>query len=206
VYLFITAPARPLDGQSADYAVIAEAYQPGNLGALNPPLRSAAQAGADLAVDKNINPLAGNVVLADASGNGGDADRDGRYAVIARDGNNNTVGFRVRSAAVSVTKSFTVTDQYGGNRPMTGATIRYTIAVAAAGSGTAMNVVITDPVPPNTVYVPGTLRLNNAALTDSAGDDAGDVGATLPGTVTVRLGDLAGASQAQTIAFDVTIQ
>lgn len=109
------------------------------------------------------------------------------------------------SITVSVVKSAVVIDQSGGNMPVSGSTIRYTLAVTAAGSGTASGVVITDPIPANATYIAGTLTLNGAALTDAADADAGDVGGTTPGTATVGLGDLTDASPLQTIIFDVRI-
>jgi uncharacterized repeat protein (TIGR01451 family) len=111
----------------------------------------------------------------------------------------------VSSATLNISKTAVVLDQYGGSQPITGATIRYTLAVTAVGTGTAMNVVITDLIPTNTTYTPGTLRLNGAALSDAADADAGDVGGTTPGTVTVRPGNLTSASPVQTITFDVRI-
>ncbi|MHB8844932.1 MAG: hypothetical protein ACYC7L_09310 [Nitrospirota bacterium] len=106
---------------------------------------------------------------------------------------------------VAVSKAVTVIDPRGGTRPEPGALLRYTITVTVPGSGTAAGVVITDMVPVNTTYVAGTLRLNAASLTDIADADAGDAGATTPGVVTVRLGDLTNASPVQTINFDVRI-
>jgi uncharacterized repeat protein (TIGR01451 family) len=204
VYLFVTAPPASADGQTIDYVVTAEAYQPNNLGAAGP-VKSSAKAAVDSAVNKNANLMTQFVVLADGHGNGGDANRDGKYAVIAKDGSGNTVGFIARSATLNVIKAETVTDQFGGSRPMSGSTIHYTLTATAGGTGTAMGVVITDPIPANTTYTTGTLKLNGAGLSDIAGDDAGDVGGTTPGTVTVSLGNLTSASSAQTITFDVKI-
>jgi uncharacterized repeat protein (TIGR01451 family) len=111
----------------------------------------------------------------------------------------------VPATTVILTKSASILDPQGGTLPMTNAVVRYSIAVTVSGAGTASSVVITDPVPANTTYVGGTLLLNGAALTDAADADAGDVGATTPGTVTVRLGDLTTASPVQTIVFNVRI-
>ena len=198
VYLYIAAPATPTDGQSVAYVVTAEAYQSGTS------TKSSTQAAADASANKNANAMTRLVVLADGHGNGGDANRDGKYAVITKDGSGNMVGFIVRSATLNVTKAKTVTDQYGGIQPMTGSTIHYMITVTVAGSGTAMNVLITDPIPANTTYTAGTLKLNGITLTDGTGDDAGDVGGTTPATVTVSLGNLTSASP-KTITFDVKI-
>ncbi len=205
IYLYITAPSTPTDGQTADYLITAEAYQPNNLGTVNPPVKSSTQAAADASIDKNANFTTQYVVLADGQGNGGDALRDGKYAELAKDGSNRTVGFKAQSGSVNVAKTATVTDELGGSQPMTGATIHYILAVTVTGSGTAMNVVIADPIPLNTTYTAGTLKLNGVTLTDAADPDAGDVGGTTPGTVTVKLGSLTNASPVQTVTFDVKI-
>jgi len=113
--------------------------------------------------------------------------------------------YLVSSVTVSVVKSAVIIDQFGGATPVPGATIRYTITVTVVGIGTAVGVVITDPIPANTTYTVNTLKLNAGALTDGADADAGDVGATTPGTVRVALGTLTSASAVQTITFDVVI-
>jgi hypothetical protein len=79
------------------------------------------------------------------------------------------------------------------------------VVVTVLGSGVAEGVVVTDPIPTNTTYSPGTLTLNAGPLTDEADADEGDVGVTNPGVVTVNLGDLAAGSPAQTVTFAVVI-
>jgi len=62
-----------------------------------------------------------------------------------------------------------------------GTEITYTISYHNIGGATAHTVVIMDSIPPHTTYVPGSLRIGNAAstydtassLTDAAGDDEG---------------------------------
>ena len=81
----------------------------------------------------------------------------------------------------------------------------YSLVISVSGSGTATGVVVTDPIPANATYVPGTLALNSSSLTDIADGDEGDMGVTTPGGVTVALGDLAALSPIQTITFAVTI-
>jgi uncharacterized repeat protein (TIGR01451 family) len=205
VYLFITAPAAVADGQSINYVVAAEAWQSGNLGAVNPPVRSSIRAAADAAIIKSVAPLTTYVVLADGFGNGGDANRDGLYATIATDGSGTPIGFLVQSATLTTIKSVTVTDPNGTVLPVPGATLHYTLSITATGSGTALGTVITDPVPANTTYVAGTLRLNGTLLSDTLDGDDGDVGFTVPGSLTINLGDLTSASPVQTITFDVKI-
>ncbi len=115
-------------------------------------------------------------------------------------------GFEVVNVTLDLVKTATVRDPDGGGDPRPGAVITYTIVTTVAGAGTARGVVITDPLPPNTAWLPASLRLNGLALTDAADGDAGDFGATLPGTLSVRLGDLTTDSAPQEVAFQVTIQ
>jgi uncharacterized repeat protein (TIGR01451 family) len=205
VYMFITAPVQLPDRQTINYVVTAEAYQPANLGVMNPPVKTSTQAAADAPINKSTNPTSRYVVLADAFGNGGDANRDGKYAVLAKDGNGNTIGFRAQSATVNVVKSVTVTDRQGNSLPLSGATLHYALAVTTTGSGKAFGMVITDPIPANTTYIAGTLKLNGTILSDTQDSDAGEVGGANPGIVTVKLGDLTSASPAQIITFDAKI-
>jgi uncharacterized repeat protein (TIGR01451 family) len=113
--------------------------------------------------------------------------------------------YLVSGVTVNAVKSQIVVDQFGGARPVPGARINYSIAVSATGTGAANGAVFSDNIPANTTYVPGTLRLNNAALTDGADVDAGDYAATPTARVRVQLGNLTLASGSQTIEFAVTI-
>jgi uncharacterized repeat protein (TIGR01451 family) len=85
------------------------------------------------------------------------------------------------------------------------ALVTYTIDVVVSGSGTARDVVVTDPFPAGTTYQPGTLRLNAVPLTDADDADAGDANARIAGTVTVALGDLTAAAAPQRISFQVAL-
>jgi uncharacterized repeat protein (TIGR01451 family) len=122
---------------------------------------------------------------------GGDSEATGQYLVAG--------------ITVNAVKSQVVLDQFGGARPIPGARITYSIAVSATGTGTATTSVFTDNIPPNTTYVPGTLRLNTTALTDGTDADAGDFLATPTARVSVALGTLNQASGTQTVSFAVTI-
>jgi uncharacterized repeat protein (TIGR01451 family) len=204
-YLFITAPVHLVNGQTIAYLLTAEAYQPVTLGQALPPVKSSSVAAIEAAMDKNAHPLTRFVILADGHGNGGDADRDGKYTLIAKDGVA-TLGFKALSTAVSIVKSSVVTDRVGGSLPMPGSTLRYTLSVAAVGTGNALGVLVTDRVPLDTVYTAGTLSLNGKGLSDAVDGDAGDVGGTTPGVVTVFLGNLPAASPVQTIEFEVKIK
>ncbi len=113
--------------------------------------------------------------------------------------------YLVAGISVNALKSQAVVDSFGGSRPLPGARIDYTIVVSATGSGSAANSVFTDNIPANTSYVPGTLRLNSAALTDTVDADAGDFSTAPIARISVQLGALTQASGSQTIQFAVTI-
>ena len=141
----------------------------------------------------------GTIVIA-----GGDGGTD---AVIGAGGGTGAVlgGYLVNDLAVSVVKSAVVSDLGGGSTPAPGSTITYSLLVNVAGTGSVANLVITDPLPPFTSYVAGSLRLDGTPLSDVVDGDAGDFGGTTANQVTVALGSAAGGSTARTISFAVTI-
>ncbi|MCP4573753.1 MAG: DUF11 domain-containing protein [bacterium] len=132
---------------------------------------------------------------------------DGTDVVIGTGGGfrESTGVFRIASVAVSLVKSAIVAGPGGGIDPVPGSVVTYYINVTADGGGTARSVVVTDPVPAPAVYIPDTLRLNGGLLSDAADMDAGDYSVTVPGALTVQLGDLTATSQPQIIAFQVSI-
>lgn len=113
--------------------------------------------------------------------------------------------YLVQGIAVTATKSQVVVDQFGGARPLPRARINYSIVVNAVGSGTAATSVFADNIPAGTTYLPGTLTLNSAALTDTGDADAGAYETTPQPRVRVQLGNLTQASGTQTIQFAVSI-
>jgi uncharacterized repeat protein (TIGR01451 family) len=125
--------------------------------------------------------------------NGGQAATRGSYRVVAL------------SAQVAILKSAVVVDPYGGSQPVAGATITYELSVIATGTGATNDVVVSDAIPLNTTYNPGTLMHNGSPVTDAVDSDPGDMGGTTPGAITVDLGDVAVGGPDQTITFTVTI-
>ncbi|MDH5633376.1 MAG: hypothetical protein OEZ10_10345 [Gammaproteobacteria bacterium] len=85
--------------------------------------------------------------------------------------------------------------------PNPGAVIRYSIQVEVTGSGSVDNLVITDPIPANTGYVPGTITLDAAAKTDAVDADEAEFSA---GSVMLNLATVT-APATRIITFDVTI-
>ncbi len=113
--------------------------------------------------------------------------------------------YLVSDVLISVTKSQVVTDPTGGSEPIPGATLTYSIAVEVTSSGVATASALTDPIPTFTTFVPGSITLNGAAISDATDGDAGELDNSGAATVVVRLGDLTQADGVQTIVFQVTI-
>lgn len=113
--------------------------------------------------------------------------------------------YLVADIAIVANKTAVVVDQFGGARPIPGARINYQVVVTANGTGTATGAVFADLIPANTTYVPGSLKLNAAALTDASDADAGNFVAAPAAQVRVGLGNLTQANGPQTILFSVTI-
>ncbi len=153
----------------------------------------------DLTVDSNTATGApGTVVVG-----GGDGGTD---AVVGASGGSDsaTESYVISNVVVSLLKSASILDPFGGSDPVPGATITYSIDVTVTGAGTATGVVISDPIPTDTTYVNSSMTLAGGPLTDAADAfDGADFGITAPNTITVDLGDLTAGTQ--TITFDVTI-
>lgn len=114
----------------------------------------------------------------------------------------------VGAVQVTAVKTATVIqDPFGGAPPhaVPGARIRYQLVVNATGGGTAASTVVSDVIPANTTYLPGSLTLNGAALTDASDADPGAYLTSPSPHVAVTLGNFSAASGAQTITFTVTI-
>ncbi len=113
--------------------------------------------------------------------------------------------YLVGGVLLSVVKAVSVADPDGGTSPMPGATLTYSIDVNVVSSGTAEGSVFSDPLPADTTYVPSSLELNGAPLTDVADGDAGEFLSVGGDEIVVRLGDLDQAAGTQTVRFQVTI-
>jgi len=105
-------------------------------------------------------------------------------------------------ATVSLTKSVAIADPFGGTTPVPGSTVTYTLVAHTTGTGTADGVHVTDGIPAATTYLPGSLTLNSAGLTDAADGDVGIAGAA---GIDVSLGNIAAGSSDKTITFKVKI-
>jgi uncharacterized repeat protein (TIGR01451 family) len=111
----------------------------------------------------------------------------------------------VDDVEINIVKSQLVSDPMGGSEPVVGATISYTISVEVVSAGTATAATINDVVPTWSTFVPNSITLNGAAITDPTDGDAGEYDVTGAPAVVVRLGDLTQADGPQNIVFQVTI-
>ncbi|MCX7601430.1 MAG: hypothetical protein N2Z75_05750 [Meiothermus sp.] len=117
--------------------------------------------------------------------------------------------FAINIYAPDLTSTFTktVADLNGGN-VLIGDILEYTVSFTNTGQDGAINVVVSDPIPSGTQYVPGSLQVvSNAtgaptgAFSDAAGDDIAEYSSACselsgsPPCVRFRLGTGANASQ-----------
>lgn len=113
----------------------------------------------------------------------------------------------VQSASVTLTKSATIADPFGGQRPVPGAVVTYRLVATVSGAGTLNNLAINDPIPAGSTYQAGSLTLQVAAspattLTDAADADAGNFNGT---RIAVSAGNVP-AGETRTVTFRVVIQ
>lgn len=98
----------------------------------------------------------------------------------------------------------TGTDLNGGSL-LAGDVFRWRVVLSNTGLDTGTNVVLTDNIPANMAYVPGSLRVvsgaNAGVKTDAAGDDQAEYIASGTPRIVFRLGTGANASSGGNIAF-----
>lgn len=114
-------------------------------------------------------------------------------------------GYQSLQAEIAFNKSQSVADPFGGSAAVQGSVITYTLSFEANGSGDISNLVLSDDIPDNTTYIPGSITLNGADKTDTPGDDeaAFDAGSS-PSHIEVDLGTVT-APATHTVTFQVQI-
>lgn len=110
--------------------------------------------------------------------------------------------FVIQASDVTLTKSATIVDPFGGTQPVPGAVIVYRLVATTVGSGDLTNLAISDDIPAKTSYKSGTITLEGAPLGDDASD--GDAGSFDGESIAVALGTVPGG-QTRTITFQVVI-
>lgn len=113
-----------------------------------------------------------------------------------------TVADTIDPSQISLLKSQAVIAPDGSATPTRGATITYTIEARFGGPETVGAARLSDPVPTGTVYIPGSLRLDSAVLTDA---DDGDAGGFDGAGINIALSDITGPATRR-VEFQVTIQ
>ena len=96
-------------------------------------------------------------------------------------------------AAVNLVATKTATDDNGGS-PRPSETLTYTIIVTDTGTTAAANVVISDPIPANTTYLPGTLTSSDPTDIIIEGNQ-----------LQVQAGALSASGGSVTVTFNVQI-
>ena len=162
---------------------------------------TAASQGAALTETTTANTAGMDTVFADGAG-AGDAARNADFA--AKD------DYTVLAAALSISKLSTViSDPLNGStnpKAIPGATIEYCIVVSnAAGSATATNVAISDPLPTTVTYSSGYGAFINGTVTSSVCNTDGTAGGSFAsGTVSGTLSSVA-AGETKTLRFRAVI-
>jgi uncharacterized repeat protein (TIGR01451 family)/MYXO-CTERM domain-containing protein len=80
-----------------------------------------------------------------------------------------------------------------------GDVVTYTISATNVGNDTSVGTIVTDPLPTQVTYVPGSITIDGVAKTDATGDDQAEYVAGTR-TVTARLGATASATMGGTLA------
>jgi uncharacterized repeat protein (TIGR01451 family) len=132
------------------------------------------------------------------------AGEGGSNAVVGSTGADaDALGFlAVQAASITLVKSATVSDPFGGTTSVPGSIITYTLLATVTGNGSLSNVSITDPIPANAQYVAGSMTLQGATLTDAADADQGNFNGS---RINVGLGNVP-AGQTRTVTFRVRVR
>jgi uncharacterized repeat protein (TIGR01451 family) len=113
--------------------------------------------------------------------------------------------YLVSDVQMDIVKSVAISDPFGNQDPIPGATLTYTVTIEVVNGGTATAAAFSDAIPAGTTYTASTITLNAVSLTDATDADAGELDTSVTPTVVVRLGDLVQTDGIQTVEFQVTI-
>jgi uncharacterized repeat protein (TIGR01451 family) len=114
-----------------------------------------------------------------------------------------TGSYIVSGISVALAKTIaSVVDPRGGSNLEPGSIVTYQIVVTVSGSGTAGNLTISDPLPAEFTYIPGSTTVGAASRTDAADADNASFGS---GTVTVNFGSVVAPATLPAIQFRATL-
>jgi uncharacterized repeat protein (TIGR01451 family) len=126
------------------------------------------------------------------------------FADTDRDATESALDQYLMTLALSVTKNVVViSDAFGTTNPkaIPGAVMRYTILVTNSSTSLpATGVTVSDNIPANTTFVPGSIRLNGGLVSDGSGFIAGP-----PARVAVDAGSVPINNGTAEVTFQVTI-
>ena len=105
------------------------------------------------------------------------------------------------SVGVELIKSQSVQDADGGNAPVPGSIITYSLTARVFGAAPIDDAVVSDVIPVGATFVPGSLTLDGVALSDAADADAGAFDGA---AIRVNLGGLAAPAE-RFVSFQVRI-
>ena len=128
---------------------------------------------------------------------------DGTDAVVGSTGaSDDDIGTLIAQlSAVTLAKSATILDPFGGAQAIPGAVVTYRLVATVSGSSSIADLVVNDPIPADTTYQLGSVTLEGANQTDAADGDA----TVADGSgVEVDLGTVPGGAS-RTITFQVQI-
>ena len=117
----------------------------------------------------------------------------------ANGGFGSSTGFyQITLTVLNMVKSSAIANTLGTTDPIPGATVTYIIEFGVTGTGGISNLVITDPIPVNTTFVPASI---------TAGPITADSEALIGSTITVSYASttISAVAGTQTITFEVTI-
>ncbi|WP_454759505.1 hypothetical protein [Caulobacter segnis] len=109
--------------------------------------------------------------------------------------------FKVGQVNAQLIKTQSVMDVAGGSRAAPGSIVTYSLEARFGVGANARQVKISDAIPAGSTYVPGSLTVDGAALTDA---EDGDAGRLAGNGVEVALGDVE-ARTSRTVTFKVRI-
>lgn len=109
--------------------------------------------------------------------------------------------YRVESPTISFTKRAEIEGGRPGDVPAAGATITYTLVATVKGSSPLKNLRISDSIPSDTTYRPGSMSLEGAPLSDAADEDSGSFAGNAVKVTLARVG----VGESRTVKFSVTI-
>lgn len=143
----------------------------------------------------SLNATAAAVASAGQVGNVGgeivNAGDGGVDITIGASGGTSTgiAALEVVDSGITITKTVQVIDRLGGDSPVTGATLRYSLLVEIIAGRAVSNLVIRDPIPANTIYNAGSILLDSAVQTDAvdAPVDFSDYNISNANSITVDL-------------------